>query len=290
MLGVQLISYGLLLASTYALIAAGVVLVFSIVEIPNFAQAGVFMVGGYVSYEFYARTHIPAVISMVPAFIVCGFLGAALWYGVLRPLLNRPRADMFVTTFGALAVLQSGCALMFGPESKGYPVISNGGKVLAKLFPVERLWVVGVAVVVALLLLWLIEGTMIGRAMRGVAQNRAAADAIGMNSGRIALFAVVLASGLGGIAGSLLGGITGVTPDAGADVLLRVFAIVVLGGMGSLRGAIVGSVLLGIVESVVSYYASDYTDLCFFGAMFVVLLIRPHGILSSGQASRLEAV
>jgi branched-subunit amino acid ABC-type transport system permease component len=290
MLGIQLVSYGLLLASTYALIACGLVLVFSIVEIPNFAQAGIFMVGGYVSYEFFATAHIPAVVSMVPAFVVCGLLGAVLWYGVMRPLLNRPRADMFVTTFGALAVLQSACALIFGPETKGYPVIGDGDKVLAKLFPVERLWVVGVAIVVALLLLWLIEGTMIGRAMRAVAQNRVAADAMGMNSARIALIAVVLASGLGGIAGSLLGGITGVQPNAGADVLLRVFAIVVLGGMGSLRGAIIGSVLLGLIESVVSYYASDYTDLCFFGAMFVVLLIRPQGILSSGQTGRLETV
>jgi branched-chain amino acid transport system permease protein len=290
MLALQLISYGLLLAATYALLAAGLVMVFSIVEIPNFAQAGVFMVGGYVSYEFYATAHLPAVVSMIPAFVVCGLVGAVLWYVVLRPLLSRPRADMFVTTFGALAVLESGCALIFGSEAKGYPVVNNGTTVLAKLFPVERLWVVGVAIVVVLLLLWLIEGTMIGRAMRGVAQNMAAADALGLNSARIALVAVVIASGLGGVAGSLLGGITGVQPDAGADVLLRVFAIVVLGGMGSLRGAIVGSVVLGLLESVVSYYISDYTDLCFFGAMFIVLLIRPNGLLSTGQASRLEAV
>lgn len=290
MLAVQLVSYGLLLASTYALLAAGLVLIYSIVEIPNFAQAGIYMAGGYVSYVAFSRLGIPAVISLLGAFVVCGILGAAMWFGVLRLLMSRPRADMFVTTFGALAVLQSGSALLFGPESKGYRVVSGGNRVLWRIFPVERLWIVGVTIVVAFILLWLIERTMLGRAMRAVAQNPAGANALGMNSARIALLAVVLGSGLGGVAGSLLCGITGVQPTTGSEILLRVFAIVVLGGMGSLRGAIIASIVMGIAESFVSYFASDYTDLCFFASMFIVLLFRPQGIFATGQTSHLEAV
>ena len=290
MLAIQLVTYGVLLGATYAMLSAGVVMVFSIVEIPNFAQAGIFMVGGYVGYLGYQTIHAPAILSMFGSFIVCGLLGVVLWYTILRPLLGLPRADMFVSTVGALTVLQSACALIFGPSSKGYEVAAGGSRILLRIFVVERLWILGITIVIALLLLWLIEGTMLGRAMRGVAQNPAAANALGMNSALIALVAVALGCGLGGVAGGLLGGITGVQPDSGQEVLLRVFAIVVLGGMGSLRGAIVASLLMGVVESFVSYYASAYTDVCFFVVMFLVLLFRPQGLFSTGHTSRLEAV
>lgn len=290
MLALQLLSYGVLLGAVYALLSSGLVLVFSIVEIPNFAHAGIFMVGGYTGYVIFQTAHLPAVVSMFGAFIVSGAIGALLWYAVMRPLLKRPRADMFVTTVGALAVLQSLCAMVFGPSSKGYEVVPGGGQIVLGFFVVERLWIVGVALVIGVILIWVIEGTMIGRAMRGVAQNPMAADALGMNSARIAVVAVVLGSGLGGVAGALLCGITGVQPNSGADVLLRVFAIVILGGMGSLRGAVIASLVMGLVESFVSYFASDYTDLCFFAVMFIVLLVRPNGLFSTGHVSRLETV
>lgn len=288
-LSLELLSFGLLLASVYALLSTGLVLVFSIVDIPNFAQAGIYMVGGYVGYLCFDWLGVPAIIGIVPAFVVGGLVGAVLWYGVFQRLMSHPRADMFVSAFGALVVLQSGSALIFGASSKGYPVIYGSNPVLLNVFPADRLWVIGVTVVIALLLLFLIEGTLLGKAMRGVAQNRFAADALGMNSGRIALIALVLGSGLGGVAGALLGGITGVNPTTGAGILLRVFAILVIGGMGSLRGAVVASVVMGVAESVIGFYWSAYTDLFFFTSLFVILLIRPHGFFGDAQSGVLEA-
>ena len=285
---IQLLVYGLVLAAIYVLLAEGLVLVFSIVEIPNFAQAGIYMVGGYVSYLCFTWLHVTAVVSLLISFVVTGILGALLWYGIFERQMNRPRADMFVTAFGALVVLQSGCALLFGPESKGYPLAPGGGREVFRLIPVEQVWIIGVTIIVAGALWLLVERTMIGRAMRAVAENRFAADALGMNSARIALIALVAGSGLGGVAGSLLGGITGVNPSTGAALLLQIFAIVVIGGMGSLRGAAVAAIVMGVGESFLGYYASEYTDLLFFVAMFAILLIRPQGLFGEAQSGVVE--
>ena len=278
-----------MLSAIYVLLSQGLVLVFSIVEIPNFAQAGIYMVGAYVSYLCFKWAHVTAVVSLLAAFVVTGLIGAVLWYALFKRQMTHPRADMFVTAFGALVILQTGCALIFGPEAKGYRLAPGGSRQLFGLIPLERIWIVGVTIVIGGILWLLVERTMLGRAMRAVAQNRFAADALGMNSEWIALAALIVGSGLGGIAGSLLGGLTGVNPSTGAAILLQIFAIVVVGGMGSLRGAVVTSIAMGIGQSFLGYYASEYTNLLFFGAMFLILLVRPQGLFGESQSGVVEA-
>jgi branched-chain amino acid transport system permease protein len=286
---VQLLAYGLVLSGVYVLLSQGLVLVFSIMEIPNFAQAGIFMVGGYTSYLCNKWFHVSALVTLPVAFIVAGLLGATLWFVLFQRQMNRPRADIFVTAFGALVILQTGCEWIFGPEAKGYPLASDRSHEVFGQVPMERVWIVIVAAIVAVALWFLIERTMLGRAMRAVSQNRFAAGALGMNAGAIALTALVVGSGLGGIAGSLLGGVTGVNPATGAAILLQIFAIVVVGGMGSLRGALIASILIGVGQSFLGYYASEYTNLLFFGAMFAVLLVRPQGLFGEGHAGAIQA-
>jgi branched-chain amino acid transport system permease protein len=286
---VSLVAYGLVLAAIYLLLAEGLVLVFSIIEIPNFAQAGFYMVGGYASYVSYTVLHVSAVVTLPIAFVVTGLLGALLWYGIFQRQMSHPRADMFVSAFGVLVVLQSGCALLFGPESDGYPLAPGDSHQVFGLIPDGQVWIVAITVLIGVALWLFIDRTMLGRAMRAVAQNRFAADALGMNAPRIALIALVVGSGLGGAAGSLLGGLTGVDPSTGGALLLQIFAIVVVGGMGSLRGAAVAAVAMGIGQSFLGFYASEYTDLLFFLSMFATLLIRPQGIFGGAHSGAVEA-
>jgi branched-chain amino acid transport system permease protein len=272
------IVFGVMLASVYMLLAAGLVLVFNILRIPNFAQASIYVCGGYLSLIGDQRLHVPVLAGLPAVFVLTGCLGIALWYLVFRPLRAHARVDMFVSALGVFIVLGSVFQLLFGPDVHSYsltPPISA----IPKLLPLDRLVVIVVCVVLMLALLWFIHRTTLGKAFSAVAQNPRAAESAGIDAGQISLLTLFIGTGLGGVAGSLLGGIDGVSPDGGTGILLKVIAILIVGGMGSLPGAIVAALLLGVLESVVSYYASAYSEIGFFVALLLILLIRPAGLL-----------
>lgn len=278
--------FGLTLAAVYVLLAAGLALVFNVLRIPNFAHAALFVAGGYTAAECFDHFGLPAVAALPFAFIVTGLLGIAIWFVAFLPIKGRERTDMFVTSFGVFIILENVFLAWYGPQTRSYPVTGNDGVVTPGL-SIDRVVVIGVSAVIMTILIVGLNFTLRGRALAAVSQNTVAAEAAGINTDTVSIATLFLGSGLGGVAGALLGGLVGVSPGSANDILLKIFAILIVGGMGSLLGPVLAAIPLALAESYVSFYASQYTELVFFVALLAILVVRPSGLFGRRELGTL---
>lgn len=278
---VDLLLNGLTLGAEYALVAAGLALIFGVLEIVSFAHGELFMVGGYLLYVFIARGRV-AYWAAAPA-VVLGMIvvGAVFYAVVVRRILNRGWQVQLVATLAVSIVLVNSAIVVMGssPKLVGSPlsgVILHLGSIRLSE---QRLLVVGAAIVAFAGLYWVLGFTKTGKAMRAVAQNREAATVVGIPIQRIGLAAVVTSSALAGVAAATIAPLYNLQPTMGQLVIVKAFAAVIMGGFGNVTGAIVAAVVLGVVEALtIGYVTSDYADVLVFGVMLLTLLFRPQGL------------
>ena len=291
----QQLANGISLGSVYALFALGFTLIFGVLEIINLAHAAVLAVGALLAYTLFTRLGAGLAPALLGAFVGTGVLGVVIDYVAFRPLRIRQasRLASLITSIGVALILVNLAQILWGAEPLSYPpsavplrFFTMGG------ITVSLLQIITLATTVALLvgLRLLLTRTKIGMAIRAVAENPTTASLLGMPFDRVVMFTFFLSSALGGVAGVLIGMLLqgSVSPFMGNTYGLKGLAAIILGGMGDITGAVLGGLIMGIGEiMIVQYLNSSYRDGVAFGLLFLVLIIRPTGLL--GQRRSREA-
>src|SRR4051812_1242309 len=290
---------GLTTGCVYALVALGYTLVYGILELINFAHGDVFMLGGMFtitySTHFFGLHHGQGAVTvliilatLVLAMLSCGLLNAAIEFVAYRPLRSAPRLAPLITAIGVSFIIEDVGLACKGPNFITAPDVFPHSKVFS-FHGVDYGWnkliVVVITIPVLLALLWLVQKTRQGKAMRATAQDKDAAAIMGINVNRTISFTFLIAGSLAGAAGlNYALYVTTVRYDQGFQLGLIAFTAAVLGGIGNLPGAVLGAVLIGLIqawnEGLPLYVpGSDWTQSIVFSILILILVFRPEGLL-----------
>jgi branched-chain amino acid transport system permease protein len=275
---------GLVIGSSFTLLALGFALVYSISGFLNVAHAEFYMIGAYGAILLTGVIG-GALFGAVAGALVVTVVGGALLYNVvLRRLNNQQHMPAFIATAGIGMFLQYGVARLLGTREREFPQIASTRGMdlgIVNISPAQLLVIGVTAVSVIFLMLWIGRSAM-GRDIRAVAENEEAAALVGVRVPRIKLITVCVATGLAGIAGVLLGNLYGVlTPFVGAELSLNMFVVVLVAGVGSLGGVAVTGVALGLIQALtIAYVGSQWQYFTGLLVLLLVLLIRPQGLFA----------
>lgn len=278
----QAIVDGILTGGVYALMAAGLTLIFGVMDIINIAQGVMVILGAYLSYELSVHLGIgllPGLLITVPAMFL---LGVAMEFFFMRRLRDADRTGMSILVTFAIAILIEGIlSAIFGVDYVQLHASYVDKSVHVLGFYLPYIYLIGFALAVLLMaaLYYMLYRTKFGRAVRASLQNRTAADLIGVNVNRTRTISVGIGVAVTAIGGMVFGATTAFNPSSGYDLISRLLAIVILGGMGSIGGAMAAAVLLLVINDVVAVaWSPTWAPLVFFAVLVVVLSVRPQGL------------
>ncbi len=292
--------FGLTNGAVYGLIALGYTLVYGILELINFAHGDVFMMGGMITATFvtsvFSLHDYPSATSLWPAVLVtlavamagCALLNATVERIAYRPLRHAPRLAPLLTAIAMSFIIQNIGLAWKGPAYVSTPPVLSRGTIFSLggvTYTWNKLIVLLITVPVLLGLVWLVQRTRQGKAMRAAAQDRDAAAMMGINVNRTISFTFLIAGALAGAAGLLyVLYFTNIRFDSGFQIGLIAFTAAVLGGIGNLTGAVLGAVLIGLIQSFnegLSWHApgSSWTQSIVFSILILILVFRPEGLL-----------
>ncbi len=302
---IQQIINGLVLGSVYALVALGYTMVYGVINLINFAHGEVLMVGALTSWTVVvalADSGLPGwlllLISLVAAIVVCTVLNFGIEKIAYRPLRNAPRLAPLITAMGVSLLLQTLALIIWKPNPKPYPILLPaepfhiGGAVINT----TQILIVVVTAVTLAGLMFLVNRTKLGRAMRATAENPRVAGLMGVKPDVIISATFVIGAALAALAGVMYAANYGsVQHSMGFLPGLKAFTAAVFGGIGNLAGAMLGGVLLGLIEALGAGYigvltggvlGSQYQDIFAFIVLIAVLTLRPQGLLGERVADR----
>lgn len=272
---------GLGIGFIYFLLAVGFTIIFGLMGFVNFAHGAFYMIGAYITYaitDFSGNYFIALAVSS----LLVGLLGYLLHITLLHRIYALSHQAQIVITFGLALIIQEVIIAIAGPHGHNVPVAQSLSGMLAIgpfFFPHYRLFVIGVTVFLALALWFLIERTNYGAVVRASSESRDMVQLLGINTSRVFAVAIFLGAALAGLAGTLAAPIRGVEPFMGHEALAIAFVVVILGGLGSYTGALLASMIIGIVQSILSGYWPEIARLMIFGTMLLIILVRPHGLM-----------
>jgi branched-chain amino acid transport system permease protein len=290
----QQVINGLFLGSIYALFALGYTLVFGVLDILNLAHQAVFMLCAFLALALVEGLHLHALVAMPLAVLAAGCLGLVLDRLAFRPLRGRAGSNIsgLISSLAVATMIEALALAAWGPDVSRFPAgtapdrqLRLGGAVLSEV----QLVIIAISLAMMVGLTLLVRRTRLGRQIRAVAESPRAARVLGVNVDGVIAASFFLSSALGGAAGVLFGlAFNNVAPDMGRSVELKGLAVIILGGMGSMPGAVVAAFALGLAEVfTVAKLGSSYRDVVSFTLLFVILLLRPRGLL--GAAATREA-
>jgi branched-chain amino acid transport system permease protein len=287
---------GLVIGVIYAVIAAGLTIIFSILKIVNFAHGEFYMMGGYFGYFIIALLGIPPMLAVLVAMLLAFALSALFERTLLTPLYSpttERKADYgILITFGISILLRNLAIIAFGPFPLRPPSFLNGMLIVGGfVMSWDRVFSAGFGVIMLIGLVLFLSRTAWGQALNAVSQSRESAAIVGINDRLVYTLAFALGGGLAGGAGALVGPIYGLAPSMGLVPDTQAFVIVILGGMGSVGGSIIAGLLIGVSEGLfVALFPDPTRSLAYAQAfslvvMMGVLLIRPTGFFGRMHAS-----
>jgi branched-chain amino acid transport system permease protein len=280
---IQDLVIGLAQGGIYALTGVGLVLIFSVVRVPNFAHGEPVMVGAMLTLTLVASAGLPIPLAILVGVLASSLLGWLFSVAVFAPLLRRPETSLLIISLALVVIIGALAVKVWGDHPMTTPgasttIISVAGA------QVPLTWVVifVAAILSTAALDVFIRFTGPGRVMRAMALNPFAANLMGIPVARYQALAFVIGSALAGLGGGLFSLAFAVQATMGAHIALKAFIVIIFAGMGSIWGALAGGMLLGIVESFgASWIASGYRDTFGFIFLLAVLLIRPNGLFAS---------
>jgi branched-chain amino acid transport system permease protein len=303
----QQIINGLVLGSMYALVALGYTMVYGIINLINFAHGEVLMVGALTSWSIIvtmqeALPWLPGWVILIVALLISCVVAATLNFVIekvaYRPLRNSPKLAPLITAIGMSILLQTLAMIIFKPNYKSYPTLlpsvpfQVGGAVITP----TQIMILGLTAVSLAVLMYLVNYTKLGRAMRATSENPRVAALMGVKPDMVISATFIIGAILATIAGVMYASNYGtVQHTMGFLPGLKAFTAAVFGGIGNLAGAVVGGILLGLIESIGSGYlgaltggvlGSHYSDIFAFIVLIVVLTLRPSGLLGERVADR----
>lgn len=281
----QVVVNGLYLGAQYAIIALGLTLIFALMNVLNFAHGQMYVLGGFVTYTIYGQMQLPFILALLCSGLTLGIVGALCEKFLFRPVIRRSKRDESTMLLAAAIafLLDAVILLVFGEKQRGVPKIINGVFMSDSLvMPYDRIVVGIVAVLMIAAFVLYMQYSKTGRAMRALAQDRIAAQLMGVNVDRYSMIGFALGAMLAGVVGGLLVTITGINSGIGGPISIKAFMMVMIGGAGVVGGAIAGGFILGMMESVgltVLREFGDITYLVIFVLLMVFLSIRPNGLM-----------
>ncbi len=281
------------IGSIYALFALGFALVFSVLDILNLAHPTVFMLGAFIALFVIGTLGLPWFVALPIAVLVTGLFGIALDRVAFAPLRRRraPALSSMISSLAVTLIVVRLVELRYGGDFITFPA----GSVPAFVFRVGdatfegiRLAIVVLSVVLMLILTYVLRRTQLGRDLRALAENPRAARLLGVDVDRAIAATFFVSSALGGLAGVLLAfAYNTLDSRMGVPLELRAFTVMVVGGMGSLPGAVIGAYVLGLGEvASLVYLPTELRDAFAFGLLFLVLVLRPTGLLGQKSPDR----
>ena len=281
MLWQQLIN-GLSLGVTYSLVAVGYTLVFGVLNVVNMAHGAIFMTASYVFIYLIAFLKIPAYIAFAVSIGSAGLMGIILERLTIRPVIKKGALLPLITTIGVSVILQNTIINLFTNLQRPFPIKVT--PVFYQLGPttISNIQLINLAVAFSLMLFLklYIDRTKTGMAIRAVAENMDIAGCFGINTSRIMMLTVALASFFGGTAGLLIGmTFDAVSPWMGGTFGLKGLIILIVAGVTSIEGAMAVGIILGVVEIFsVAYVSPAFRDAIAFAFLFCILVIKPSGL------------
>ncbi|MEZ5828135.1 MAG: branched-chain amino acid ABC transporter permease [Hyphomicrobiales bacterium] len=267
-------------ASYMALIAVGLVLIFGVMGVINFAHGELYMAGAYAVVALYADLHLPFFFAVAVGLLFVGCLGLLMEYGLFRPLRDNPLGGL-IASIGFLLILQTIAVMAFGVHMEHVPPSTQGKIVLqdGAVLTYQRLYVI-LATVLLLGGLWLfLRKSKFGWALRACAQDREAAVLQGISINNTARLAMFIGAALAGVAGALTAPLVSPTPFMGHPVIVTAFIIIIVGGVGSLEGAVIAAILYAFVHTfVATIYDGTIANIVGLLLMLVVLIVKPTGL------------
>jgi len=314
---IQQLVNGLTLGGVYALIAVGYTMVYGIIELINFAHGEIYMLGAFLAFSFVTMFNVPFPLAILLSISCCALFGVILEFIAYRPLRKAPRLAALITAIGASLFLQNIALMIWGGRLKTYPKGTIPEIFKSALFYINDLKIAfcqyylqfnGISItgdvritllrgdvsvsllqynilIITIFLMFclhiLITQTKIGTAMRACAQDKTTASLMGINVNRVISFTFAVGSGLGAVAGIIVGVYyNAIFPMMGYTAGVKAFAAAVLGGIGNIPGAMFGGFVLGIAESYgAGYLSSGYRDGIAYAIMILVIIFRPSGLL-----------
>lgn len=296
---------GLSIGSVYAIFALGYTLIFSILGIINFAHGAIFALGAYFTYALMGEAFgfngllaslrlpikLPFALALILGSVLAGLVGVAVERFAFRPLRRRGADSLLtvVSSLGVALVIVNLIQYLVGAESYTFPADTYGNLPAAinfgsaeKPIPIRSVQVVIFAVsgVILTILTYFINRTKYGKAMRAVAEDPTTASLLGINTDLFIVLTFFISSFLAGLAGTLVSSSVSISgPYFGITFGLKGLAVIVLGGLGSIPGAVLGGLVIGLVEAFVPADYSAYKDAVAFGILFIMLLVKPEGLL-----------
>ena len=271
-----------------ALLALGLTIIYGMLNVLNFAHGAIYALSIYLAYTFlhYFSLPIPGVSSFWGVLIIIpvlmGFLGMGIEKFLIRPVLSAQHEYQLLLTFALLLIIQEGIAIVWGTM----PLPFDSPKSLAgvldlgfMVYPIYRIFVIGVTIVVALIFWYFLEKTQYGSIVRGGIEDSEMMTCLGINISVVRNVTFGLGIAVAALSGILSAPISGVLrPQMGMTSLISCFVIVAIGGLGSFSGAILAGIMVGIIKSLVIMIEPKASEMIMFFLMAVVLLVRPRGL------------
>jgi branched-chain amino acid transport system permease protein len=294
---IQLLN-GLQLGVLLFLLAAGLTLVFGIMDFVNLAHGSLYMIGAFfcATFTFWTGSFL---LALPLALVATALVGLALETGIIRHLYQRDHLDHVLATFGILLVADTLVQLIWGPEGISIPLpqMLQGQVTILPgvIFPTYRLVIIGFGLAVAFGLYWLIGQTRLGMLIRAGASNRTMVSALGIDIKTLFTAVFALGAVLAGLAGMLIAPITEATIGMGNDIIITAFVVIIVGGIGSMKGAFIAALLIGLIDTMGRSFLDDIlkifvpvnaaetagpaiSSMLIYIIMAAVLVMRPQGL------------
>ena len=286
---------GVSLGSVYAIIALGYTMVYGIAKMLNFAHGDVIMVGAYICFYAVSLYHMPPLIGVLAAILVCTLLGICIERFAYKPLREAPSLAVLITAIGVSYLLQNLALLLWSANPKVFPLFlvlrgtdETGKEIIRRNMEIGPLSIsyvtiatIAACVIIMLALTWFTGNTRMGKAMRACSEDKGAAQLMGIDVNATISLTFAIGSGLAAIAGVLLcSAYQNLVPTTGSMPGIKAFTAAVFGGIGSIPGAFLGGILLGMLEIFAkAYISTQLSDAVVFAALIIVLLVKPTGLL-----------
>lgn len=288
---VQILSSGLTIGAMYAVSTIGLALVYGSLNMLNMSHGALLALGGYVCLYAMASLGLPALLAVPAAMAVCGAVGLLIYHLAARPMLSSRNFEtqIFIATIGIGAVLENLILRTFGPQPVAQPLNLAGAIAIGGVYiPSQNILILAVSVAMMVAVAVLLNNTRMGRAIRATAQNRDAAQLMGIRIGKVYAQVLMISGALAAISGIMISSLSGLLPNMGGDPMLKAFIICVVAGLGNVYGAAGVAIALGLLEAAIQYvFGVQYSFAILLLIVIAVLIWRPAGLFGKTQVVRL---
>ena len=276
----QLLVFAILLGGIYGLVALGLTMIFGVMDVINFAHGALMVVAMYALLYLSGATGLSPFLLIPIAVLLLFVLGVVVYRATIAPIIESSQENQLIVTFGVLLILVSTVEIIFGTDPQNLGLDLGSFEVAGVFVPEGQLYALIISLVALVGTYLFLQRTMLGRAIRGTADNRDGAQYVGINVPRIDALTFGIGAALAGLAGAVIPLFQSFTPFLGDQYLINAFVVVVLGGLGSFPGAFVGGLIVGFVQVFGSFYLpGSFYQVVIFLVFILVLLVKPEGLL-----------